>query len=235
MRPENLLEDPPDMGGLAKAVVAVMKDVSSVPETGHNKNASYSYHYASDTDLLRALQPAMAKHGLCLLPERVDATTVEHGKSAAGTAQWRTDVKVTYLLVHTSGAYVRIQVAGSGVDPADKGLYKALTGALKYALRHTFLVPTGDDAERDGPESDQPTFKDPVLAAIDACKALEDKVRKLGVVQFTQAMKDAQMPQNPKGGFAWRWGSLPEAKVEEYHKALKKALLEVPNEPGSAG
>jgi hypothetical protein len=36
---------------------------------------------------------------------------------------------------------------GWGVDPGDKGGYKAITGAEKYFLMKTFLIPTGDDPE----------------------------------------------------------------------------------------
>ena len=38
---------------------------------------------------------------------------------------------------------------GAGDDGADKGLYKAYTGAVKYFLMKTFLIPTGDDPEAD--------------------------------------------------------------------------------------
>jgi hypothetical protein len=34
-----------------------------------------------------------------------------------------------------------------GADKSDKGSYKAMTGAVKYALLKTFLIPTGDDPE----------------------------------------------------------------------------------------
>jgi hypothetical protein len=48
-----------------------------------------------------------------------------------------------------TGAMFRSEWAGQGDDPADKGLYKAYTGALKYFLMKTFLIPTGDDPEAD--------------------------------------------------------------------------------------
>jgi hypothetical protein len=42
-----------------------------------------------------------------------------------------------------------VQTIGEGADSADKGAYKAMTGARKYAFRLLFNIPTGDDAERD--------------------------------------------------------------------------------------
>jgi hypothetical protein len=55
---------------------------------------------------------------------------------------------------------------GEGQDAGDKAVYKAMTGALKYCLLKTFLIPTGDDPERDetpakppAPKSAPPTPK----------------------------------------------------------------------------
>src|ERR1700738_467768 len=42
---------------------------------------------------------------------------------------------------------ITVKVAGEGRDPGDKGPYKAMTGALKYALLQSFLLATGDDPE----------------------------------------------------------------------------------------
>ena len=41
------------------------------------------------------------------------------------------------------------EIVSYGDDPGDKGIYKALTGAVKYALMKTFLIATGDDPEAD--------------------------------------------------------------------------------------
>jgi hypothetical protein len=46
-----------------------------------------------------------------------------------------------------SGEEIVAKVAGQGLDPGDKAPYKAMTGALKYALLQSFLLATGDDPE----------------------------------------------------------------------------------------
>ena len=130
------------MQELAKAVVAVMQAVPNVPKTG--ENTFHHYKYASEADLMHALQPAMAAAGLALLPISVADQTVEHGTTKAGGVQWRTQVALTYRLLHVSGEFIDLQAVGCGIDGEDKGIYKALTGALKYCLRQAFLLPTGD-------------------------------------------------------------------------------------------
>ncbi|MGA7871170.1 MAG: hypothetical protein WCA22_09755, partial [Candidatus Binatus sp.] len=52
-----------------------------------------------------------------------------------------------------SGEQIVAKVAGQGLDPGDKAPYKAMTGALKYALLQSFLLATGDDPEDERPEA----------------------------------------------------------------------------------
>jgi hypothetical protein len=52
-----------------------------------------------------------------------------------------------------SGEELTVRVAGEGADPGDKAPYKAMTGALKYALLQSFLLSTGDDPEDDRADS----------------------------------------------------------------------------------
>jgi len=53
-----------------------------------------------------------------------------------------------------TGEFVNFQSVGSGSDSTDKAVYKAMTGALKYALLLGFLIPTGDDPENEKPSND---------------------------------------------------------------------------------
>ena len=52
----------------------------------------------------------------------------------------------------SDGNQTRLDYASSiYVDNGDKATFKALTGALKYALVQLCLIPTGDDVEKDSP------------------------------------------------------------------------------------
>lgn len=142
----------PDPTNLAEAVCAVMADVANVDKSG--KNAFHGYEYASEADLLRALRPAMTKHGLALIPVATKMERIAGPPTGKGKEQWITSVAVTYRLMHgPSKESCDVQVPGCGIDGEDKGAYKAMTGALKYALRQTFLVPTGDDPDQGGRDS----------------------------------------------------------------------------------
>ena len=134
------------MKHLAHALQGVMNDVGNVQPTG--KNQHFGYTYLSEGDLLNALRPAVVKHGLVLLPVGVEQKVSTWAPTGKGKPQWVTDVKVTYRLVHAeSGESVDLVMHGSGIDSEDKGLYKALTGCLKYLVRQLLLIPTGDDPD----------------------------------------------------------------------------------------
>lgn len=132
-----------DCKNLAGAVARVMARVRYIEKTGRNQH--FRYDYASDKDVLLAVQPAMAEEGLALIPVGAEATWTEIGKGGN-----RCYLKRTWRLMHAeSGESVEVVGWGVGEDRNDKAVYKAETGALKYALTGLFLTPRGDDPERD--------------------------------------------------------------------------------------
>ena len=125
------------IGALVSAIGAVMAEVGYVRGTG--KNSHHKYTYTSDEDLAAAVQPALAKHGVAILP--VACQLDRSGDHCVIVQTWR--------VAHSSGEWMQIEIAGEGVDKQDKGTAKALTGARKYLLRLLFCIPTGDDIERE--------------------------------------------------------------------------------------
>lgn len=118
-----------------------MKEVGYVQKDG--KNEFHGYKYASEANLIAALRPAMIEAGLILIPSVTHVSHDEYGN---------THVMMNFTLMDEEGAMYTFSGAGSGNDRnkngvGDKGTYKAITGATKYALMKTFLLETGDDPE----------------------------------------------------------------------------------------
>jgi hypothetical protein len=86
----------------------------------------------------------MVDAGLALMPIRVDRL-----ESADVGKMERVVLLVTYRLLHESGEHVDIQTMGSADLGGGKAAYAAQTGALKYAVRQLFAIPTGDDPDAD--------------------------------------------------------------------------------------
>jgi hypothetical protein len=143
------------MKNLAKAVIAVMKEVKGIDKTMTVGNGNSSYKGVPDQEVKKILGESMERNGLCVLPIDVQPTTtierwVESGQYGDKQKQQVfTEVKTKYLLLHESGESIELAGYGHGVDSQDKGAGKATTYALKYAMLYTFFVPTGkiDDAD----------------------------------------------------------------------------------------
>lgn len=141
------------VANISKKLIAVMKEVGYVQKAGHNDFQNYKY--ATEADAIKAIRPAMVNHGLCMIPS-VEA----HWMDEFGN----THVNVLYRLFDEDGNYMTFRGVGCGNDKnsrgvGDKGIYKALTGANKYALLKTFLMETGDDPEI--PNEQEKAFKQP--------------------------------------------------------------------------
>lgn len=151
------------MKEISKAIIAVMNEVKSIDKTMDVGTGSAVYKGVSDKVVKEILQPVMVKHGLAIVPVKVDgkATTErwEETTEKYGTKQKQstfTEVSTEYLLIHAeSGETLTIAGYGHGVDSQDKGAGKAMTYALKYALLYMFMIPTGKIDDADTEHSDE--------------------------------------------------------------------------------
>lgn len=115
---------------------SIMRDVGVIEKDATNE--FHKYKYASEFAIKSAINPLLIKYKVLFYLEVIGSTkTVDI-----------TDAQFKFYFVDTeSGEELTGMFAGSGQDKGDKGLYKAITGAIKYVLTSTFLIPTGDDAE----------------------------------------------------------------------------------------
>ena len=148
------------MENLAKAVIAVMKEVKGMEKNSRVGRGNAAYNGTKDQDVKEVFNEALSNNGLCVLPidieENTDISRWEEEQVYQGVSQGIkqkqsvfTKVNTKYLLLHESGESQVIAGYGHGVDPQDKGAGKATTYALKNALLYTFLTPVGkiDDTD----------------------------------------------------------------------------------------
>lgn len=141
---------------LIQKAAAVMAAVQHVPKNG--RNDFHNYSYATEADITECVRAEMAAQGLMLIPSVLH---VEWGTVATRSGVDRL-CTLTVEFTLTDGVQDRkLQVLGEGQDRGDKATYKAMTGALKYALLKLFLIPTGDDPEKDAPEDRAPAPRQP--------------------------------------------------------------------------
>lgn len=138
-----------DLKSLPVKLVRVMEAVDYIPKRG--RNVSQGYAYAMDADIADAVRKAMAEQGVVMLPR-----VVEHGVRQIQARDRELNIN-TVLMEFTfidaeTGENFTVSTVGEGMDSGDKGCYKAMTGATKYALLKSFQIPTGDDPESDNGE-----------------------------------------------------------------------------------
>lgn len=143
---------------LAAKLAEVMGAIERVPKRG--KNTFHGYDYVTEADLADAIRSELAKRKVMLVPSVQACEMRDMPPTAKGKAQFLTTVMVEWTFTDgESGEQIKFNMPGFGIDGEDKGGYKALTGSEKYALMKAFLVPTGDDPERE--EAERPALRQP--------------------------------------------------------------------------
>lgn len=116
----------------------ISAEMGRLPKSGYN--SFHKYHYVTESDAMDKFRDTCIKHGVIVISSARTPVVMDG----------ITCVDVDYSIIDIEdGGQVTCMVPGQGQDKGDKGIYKALTGSFKYFILKTFLVPTGDDPERD--------------------------------------------------------------------------------------
>lgn len=136
---------PEQISALVTAICAARTAIGDLEKSGYNSQFNYSYVKASD--LYGAVGLALVAQqvipSVSILEQRVRATKTPGGKDTNETM-----VKVAIMFIHKDGGRLTQIFYGVAQDNADKGLFKAYTGAVKYGLMQTLLI-GGDDPDSD--------------------------------------------------------------------------------------
>lgn len=133
---------------LHQRIAAVMADVEYLKKDDTVGSGNYGYRAISEEKVTESVRAALIKHGLVILPISQEHTQVDHVRD--GKIIPLTTVNVIYKIVNIDQPedYEELASSGTGVDPQDKGVGKAMTYAYKYMLLRTFAIPTGEDPDK---------------------------------------------------------------------------------------
>lgn len=137
----------PQKRSLIAKLAKVMSEISRVKKNGVNQFQRYAY--ATEADLVEEVREKLGLAGIFIFTECVEIIQRETGrKTSGGLAILITRVKVKHTFCDSDSQEVfELHSYGEGEDSGDKGIYKAMTGAVKYFLAKNFLMSTGDDPE----------------------------------------------------------------------------------------
>jgi len=129
---------------LAEKIVLVMDAIDAVEKMGRNEAQKYTYQRA--TDVTKEVRREFIKQGLVFVTDIKKVKLIQIPRDR-GTPNIIVVVKGKFTI--TDGVdTISFKGAGMGQDVGDKGIYKAITGMLKYGLRTLLLLPD----EKDDPE-----------------------------------------------------------------------------------
>ncbi len=169
-------EDPVRLN-LRQKLAEVRRRIGYVQKRGHNERFNYSYVTAAD--IAGSVGDILSELGVVVIP-CLENITYESAP-ARGEIIRMARVVMAYTFADVdSGEEIIAKVAGQGLDPGDKAPYKAMTGALKYALLQSFLLATGDDPEDERPDARYSAGNPERLISADEIRKLERLIAETG-------------------------------------------------------
>ena len=137
-------------------------------ETGKNK----TYRAVAERDILDAVKPIEAKHGVYSYPvdrEILESNILEsessYNEKVTKKTTFMTRIRTVYRFVNVEkpDEYIETVTFAEGIDAQDKGSGKAMTYADKYALMKAYKISTGDDPDQTASEEmAYQVYRDPV-------------------------------------------------------------------------
>jgi phosphoribosyl-AMP cyclohydrolase len=136
---------------IAAKMAAAMKEIDAVTKKGRNENQKYNYVRAAD--VANEVRTALVNNGIAFTYDVSECRNWEKASNSGSMLNY-CHIKVDCLFIDSeSGESVTAGAVGWGMDSGDKAPYKAMTGALKYIMRMTFLIPDESDPENEKEES----------------------------------------------------------------------------------
>ena len=133
---------------VAAKIAEVMQQVDYLQKDGKVAYGNTRYSYLSEEKITSEIREAMVEAGLVIYPARMEVVNQQDVSTKTGQARV-INILVTYRVQDIdSEEFIEVQALGEGMDSGDKAVYKAMTGAFKYAQRQAFMIPTGDDPDK---------------------------------------------------------------------------------------
>lgn len=163
-----------DKMNIFESINKVMDEIGAIGK--NTKNAQQGFMYRGIDAVMNALNPALVKYKVFVVPEVLEQTREER-TNAKGTTLLYSIIKVKYTFYAEDGSSVSAVVIGEGMDSGDKATNKAMSIAFKYACFQVFCIPTEEMVDPDA-ECHEVKAK-----TIDATKqrSVENKAAELGI------------------------------------------------------
>lgn len=117
----------------------VMKAVSYVQKG--DKQVNGQYRFVGHDAVTGKVRPALIENGVLSVPQNM-----RHSKEGNLTI---VEMDIRFVNIDKPDDFLDVPSLGYGIDSQDKGVGKAISYAVKYALLKALSLETGDDPEKD--------------------------------------------------------------------------------------
>jgi len=135
----------PEPKDVHEAINMVMGRVGYVQK---QRSKDLKYTITTDADFVKAVRPHLVDVGLIVYQKDVEIISRTEVEAARGAKGINILAKYTWEWVHTpSGTSLISTSLGEAADYGDKAANKTMTVAMKYNVRQTLYMETGDDPD----------------------------------------------------------------------------------------
>lgn len=169
--------DEPKTPKIYSALAAIMEETKAIAKT--ERNDGQKFMFRGIDNVMNGLHDLFAKHQVLILDEVLDYTVTEKitEKEYQGritkSILYYTRAKIKFHFLTSDGSEVTTTNVGEAMDSGDKGMNKAMSAALKYALLQMFLIPTAEEKDPDT-ETPPPTRPHTIKEIADSLDPIKD-------------------------------------------------------------
>ena len=106
------------------------------------------YKFASESAFIKAVRPHLVDMGLIVFPSGIEMLERSEFEAKSGAQGINILAKFTWTWLHApTNTSIEVTTLGEAADYGDKAANKAMTAAMKYNMRQTLVIETGDDPD----------------------------------------------------------------------------------------
>lgn len=128
------------------ALASIMEETKAIGKTERNQQQNFMFRGIDN--VMNELHGLFAKYKVFILPDVLNYEVSEK-VTKSGSIMYYTRAKICFHFMAIDGSEVTITNVGEAMDSGDKGMNKAMSVALKYALMQMLLIPTQDEKDPD--------------------------------------------------------------------------------------
>lgn len=139
-------------GNIHEAIARVMEEIGYI-QKGKSPTGGVTYTFLREDQIIESLRPILLRHGIITYPAEATESSSERYVTKNGGSMALVRIKIRWVWHHwPSGTQINVETISEAADSGDKASSKAHTIGLKYSLRQTLLIQTGDDPDNEANE-----------------------------------------------------------------------------------